>query len=73
MLGKHDPDMIVISYRLATAYELLGRADEAGSMYARAVQNAEEGLGTSDPLTKRFRDGYAGWLERRARLLQESA
>jgi tetratricopeptide (TPR) repeat protein len=67
MLGKHDPDMIVISYRLATAYELLGRTDEAGSMYARAVQNAEEGLGTGDPLTKRFRDGYAGWLERRAR------
>jgi len=67
MLGKHDPDMIVISYRLATAYELTGRSDEAGSMYARAVQNAEEGLGTGDPLTKRFRDGYAGWLERRAR------
>lgn len=67
MLGKHDPDMIVISYRLATAYELLGRNDEAGAMYARAVQNAEEGLGTGDPLTKRFREGYAGWLERRAR------
>ncbi len=67
MLGKHDPDMIVISYRLATAYELLGRSDEAGQFYARAVENAEEGLGTGDPLTKRFRDGYAGWLERRAR------
>ncbi len=67
MLGRHDPDIIVISYRLATAYELLGRSDEAGQMYARAVQNAEEGLGTGDPLTKRFRDGYAGWLERRAR------
>ena len=67
MLGKHDPDMIVISYRLETAYELLGRSDEAGQFYARAVENAEEGLGTGDPLTKRFRDGYAGWLERRAR------
>lgn len=67
MLGKHDPDIIVISYRLATAYELLGRSDEAGTMYARAVQNAEDGLGANDPLTKRFRDGYAGWLERRAR------
>ncbi|MBA3856259.1 MAG: hypothetical protein C0507_05055 [Cyanobacteria bacterium PR.3.49] len=67
MLGKHDPDMIVISYRLATAYELTGRSDDAGAMYARAVQNAEEGLGTGDPLTKRFRDGYAGWLERKAR------
>ena len=67
MLGRHDPDMIVISFRLATAYELLGRNDESGQMYARAVQNAEEGLGTGDPLTKRFRDGYAGWLERRAR------
>ena len=31
MLGKHDPDIIVISYRLATAYELLGRSDEGQS------------------------------------------
>lgn len=67
MLGRLDPDMIVISFRLATAYELVGRNDEAGGMYARAVQNAEEGLGTADPLTKRFRDGYAAYLERRAR------
>lgn len=67
MLGRLDPDIIVISFRLATAYELVGRNDEAGNMYARAVQNAEEGLGTADPLTKRFRDGYAAYLERRAR------
>ncbi|HEY9787614.1 MAG TPA: tetratricopeptide repeat protein [Candidatus Obscuribacterales bacterium] len=67
VLGPSDPDVITIALRLATTYDLLERHGEAGSMYAKAVQMAEDGLPAGDPFTNKIRTAYAEWLSRQTR------